>query len=241
LELKPGAIVNLGYGIADGVANIVAEEKALQGITFCIEQGLIGGIPAKGDIFGACYNPDAMIDAPSQFDFFHGGGIDIAFLGMAQVDKKGNVNVSRFGSSIPGTGGFIDISQNAKKVVFCGTFTAGGLEVSFQEGGLKIVREGKNKKFVERVEQITYNGEKGFLRHQEVLFVTERAVFSLTEKGFELMEIAPVIKLEKDILNQMQFKPAISQKLKQMDKKIFSPGLLGFNLNGGVGHAIVEK
>ena len=227
LELEAGAIVNLGYGIADGVANIAAEEEVLDSITFCIEQGLIGGVPAKGDIFGACFNPGAVIDAPAQFDFFHGGGIDIAFLGMAQVDREGNVNVSRFGTSIPGTGGFIDISQNAKKVVFCGTFTAGNLEMEWAKGEVRILKEGKHRKFLQRVEQITFNSSFARTKRQEILFVTERCVLVLTEKGLELAEIAPGIDLHKHILDQMEFQPIVSPALKRMDARVFQPERMG--------------
>jgi propionate CoA-transferase len=221
LELRPDTIVNLGFGIADGVANIAAEEGLIGKFNFCIEQGLIGGIPAKGDIFGACLNPDAVVDAPSQFDFFHGGGLDMAFLGMAQSDEKGNVNVSKFGASITGAGGFVDISQNTRKVTFCGTFTAGGVRIVCENGKLRIAREGKFRKFVPAVEQITFNGDLARGRKQEILYVTERAVFSLMPEGLTLTEIAPGLDLEKDILGQMEFRPRIADPLKTMDQKIF--------------------
>jgi propionate CoA-transferase len=221
MELRPGAIVNLGFGIADGVANIAAEEGLIGKFTFCIEQGLIGGIPAKGDIFGACLNPDALIDAPSQFDFFHGGGLDMAFLGMAQADAKGNLNVSRFGASVTGAGGFVDISQNTRKVTFCGTFTAGGVNIVCENGRLRIAREGKFKKFVPAVEQITFNADVARRRGQEILYVTERAVFALRPEGFTLTEIAPGVDLEKDILDQMEFRPRIDGAPALMDERIF--------------------
>jgi propionate CoA-transferase len=221
MELRPGAIVNLGFGIADGVANIAAEEGLIGKFTFCIEQGLIGGIPAKGDIFGACLNPDAVIDAPSQFDFFHGGGLDMAFLGMAQADAGGNLNVSRFGASVTGAGGFVDISQNTRKVTFCGTFTAGGVEIACENGTLRVVKEGKFKKFIPRVEQITFNADVARRQRQEILYVTERAVFALRPQGFTLTEIAPGMDLERDILGQMEFRPPIAEPLAVMDKRIF--------------------
>lgn len=227
MELRPGAVVNLGFGIADGVANIAAEEGLLDDFVFCIEQGLIGGIPSKGDIFGTCLNPDALIDAPSQFDFFHGGGLDMAFLGMAQADAKGNLNVSRFGSAITGAGGFIDISQNTKKVTFCGTFTAGGVDISCEDGKLRVVREGKIRKFVHQVEHITFNGELARRRGGEILYVTERAVFSLEQEGLTLTEIAPGIDLERDVLATMDFRPRIAEKLKTMDSRIFHDAPMG--------------
>ncbi len=223
LELRPGTIVNLGFGIADGVANISAEEELNEKIVFTIEQGLIGGVPAKGDIFGAGFNPDAIIDAPYQFDFFHGGGLDMAFLGMAQVDQAGNVNVSKFGENLPGCGGFIDISQNSKEVIFCATFTTGGLKVKIEDGKLKIVQEGRVRKFLTHVEQITFSGEFAAPHNQIVHYVTERAVFKLHKNGLKLIEIAPGIDLERDILEQMDFVPNISKSLKTMDPRIFRP------------------
>lgn len=226
-ELKKGDIVNLGFGIADGVANIAAEEGLSDKITFTVEQGIIGGVPAKDDIFGAGWNPDMIIDAPYIFDFYHGGGLDISFLGLAQVDPKGNVNVSKFGKNIAGCGGFIDISQNVKNLVFCATFTAGGLKVDLGQAKLKIRQEGRVRKFIRQVEQITFSGEYAMETGQRVLYVTERAVFRLTPDGLELIEIAPGIDLEKDVLAQMDFKPIVSKSLKKMDPRIFRPEKMG--------------
>lgn len=222
-ELCPGTVVNLGFGISDGIANIAAENGTLDDVTFSIEQGLVGGIPAKGDIFGAAYNPEAIIDATHQFDFYHGGGLDLTFLGMAQIDRDGNVNVSKFGSQLPGCGGFIDISQNTPKVVFCGTFTAGGLEITTVDGELQIESEGTISKFIPEVEHVTFSGAHAEDQEQEVLYVTERAVFRLREHGLELTEIAPGIDLEEDILDNMKFTPEISSSLSRMDAQLFHP------------------
>src|SRR5699024_9520601 len=200
-ELENNNIVNLGVGMPDGVARIAEEKGMLDKITLTIEQGLVGGIPAQGLIFGVSYNPDAMIDQPYQFDFYHGGGLNTTFLGFGEVDKKGNVNASKLGRLLTGTGGFVDISQNASKVIFCGTFSSGGLKVNIENGKVNINQEGKYKKFVNNVQQITFNGEYSQTNKQEVIYVTERAVFKATREGIMLMEIAPGIDLEKDILN----------------------------------------
>lgn len=204
-EVCPGDIVNLGVGIADGIASVAAEEGIDRQFTLTIEQGLVGGIPARGVIFGASTNPAAMLDQPSQFDFYDGGGLDITFLGFAEVDELGNVNVSKFGDRIVGTGGFVNISQTASTVVFCGTFTAGGLEAFPAEGSLRIDRDGKHRKFVSEVEQITFSGQEAIKRGQRVLYVTERAVFSLGVEGLQLLEVAPGIDMQREVLDLMPF------------------------------------
>ncbi|KJS82157.1 MAG: CoA-transferase [Peptococcaceae bacterium BICA1-8] len=230
MEVEPG-IINIGMGIPDGIANVAAEEGFLDRITFCIEHGIYGGVPAGGVLFGVTYNPEVMIDAPYQFDFFDGGGLNLACLGMAQVDMRGNVNVSKIGKKVIGTGGFVNISQNAKKMVFCGTFTGGGLENSISNGELQITNEGKYPKFVYRVDQITFSGEYASASDQQVLYVTERAVFQLTTQGVELIEIAPGIDLIKDVLEKLPFKPLISENLKLMDKRIFREEPMGLKID----------
>jgi acyl CoA:acetate/3-ketoacid CoA transferase len=231
MELRPGQVVNLGVGMADGVANVAAEEGLLDQITLTIEQGIVGGIPAQGLIFGVSYNPAAIIDQPYQFDFYHGGGLDVTCLGCGEIDQEGNVNVSRLGDKLIGTGGFIDISQNARKVVFCGTFTTGGLEVSCRDGKLAIVQEGRHSKFVNAVKQITFSGRYARSRGQEVMYVTERAVFRSVPEGLMLVEIAPGIDLQRDVLDRMPFRPLLPPDgVKLMDPRIFRPERLnGFS------------
>lgn len=221
MELTEGDVVNLGIGMPEGVARVAAEAGMLDRITLTAEAGGIGGMPAGGLDFGAAINAQAVIDQPYQFDFYDGGGLDVAVLGLAQADREGNLNVSKFGSKLAGAGGFINISQNAKKVVFVGTFTAGGLEIAVEDGMLRIVREGSVKKFVDTVEHRTYAGRFAWARGQSALYVTERCVLRLSSEGIELIEVAPGIDVERDIMAQMDFRPALSPGLTTMDAALF--------------------
>ena len=221
MELEAGAIVNLGIGMPDGVAKVAAEGGVLDRLVLTTEIGAVGGMPAGGLNFGASYNAEAILDHPSMFDFYDGGGLDCSFLGYAQVDMKGNVNVSRFGPKVVGCGGFINITQNTKRLVFCGNFTSGA-EVKVEGGKLAIVQEGRQKKFLRAVDHVTFSGDYALRNGQSVLYVTERAVFELGDGGLALIEIAPGMDLKRDILSMMEFEPVVSPGLKTMDAGIFS-------------------
>src|SRR5262245_10194360 len=227
MELVPGAVCNLGAGISTGVSAIAAEERILEDIVLTNEQGFIGGAPVAGVDSGAAQNYDAVVDQPYQFDFYDGGGLDIAFLSFAEVDPRGNVNISRFGDKIVGIGGFINISQNARKVVFSGTFTSGGLKVDWNGDALSIVQEGKHGKFVPSIEQICYNAPFAVEEGREAIFVTERAVFRLVEDGLELFETAPGIDVDQHVLARMAFRPRIARQLARMDVRLFEPEPMG--------------
>lgn len=220
LELRDNSVVNLGIGIPEGVASVAAEE-GLENIILTVESGLIGGIPLGGSNFGSAVNSWASLSMVHQFDFYNHGGLDRTFLGFAEIDEKGNINVSRFGNRIGGCGGFIDITQSTKNIVFCGTMTADGLEVRTINGKLEIVNEGKKKKFLKNIEEITFSAQQSFENEQNIIFVTERCVFKLEKDGLVLTEIAPGIDIDKHIFSQMEFTPRVSDELKEMDARIF--------------------
>ena len=226
-ELMPEAVVNLGVGIPSEVGNVAAEEGLTEHMTLTVEPGPIGGVPCAALEFGCAYNPEALIDHTFQFDLYDGGGLDIAILGLAEADQEGNVNVSKFGPRVYGAGGFVNISQNAKTVLFVGSLTAGGLKVDIRDGNLIIVNEGKFKKFLPAVGHKTFSGAQARKRKQTVLYITERAVFELREKGLTLTEIAPGIDLHTQVLAQLGFMPLIANPLKEMDARIFQAGPMG--------------
>ena len=220
-ELRAGDVVNLGIGMAEGIAPLACEKGLLDSVTLTVEAGAIGGVPAGGLSFGASFHPQAIIDQPSMFDFYDGGGLDVAFLSMAECDAEGNVNVSRYGGRMPGIGGFMNIAHTAKRVVFLGTFTAGGFEAEFAEERVRIVREGSSRKFVPRVEQISFCAATALKNGQQVMYVTERAVFRLTPSGLELVEVAAGIELSRDVFGQMGFRPEVAADCRTMAPRFY--------------------
>ena len=234
MELQKGAVVNLGIGVPEFVSAVANEEGIGDWMTLTVEAGPVGGVPQGGSRFAGSVNVDCILDNPDtilhqsfQFDFYDGGGIDQAFLGLAQVDEKGNLNVSKFGGRIAGCGGFINISQNAKKVYYLGTFTTGGLKIATGDGKLEITQEGKAKKFVKEVEQITFSGTYAAKIGQPVVYITERAVFELRPDGVYLTEIAPGIDLQTQVLDLMDFVPKMDGEPKLMDARLFKDEIMG--------------
>jgi propionate CoA-transferase len=233
MELVPGSICNLGAGISTGIASVATEEKIVDRMVLTNEQGFIGGAPLTGRDSGAAQNYSAVVDQPYQFDFYDGGGLDIAFLSFVEVDPAGNVNISRFANKIVGIGGFINISQNARKVVFSGTFTAGGLEVDCGGGELRIKQEGRHSKFVKTIEQVCYNARFAEEQGRSAIFVTERAVLHAVDGTLEVTEIAPGVDLETDVLRHMAYRPRVSPHLKRMDRRLFNPAPMGLDADMG--------
>jgi propionate CoA-transferase len=231
--LHRGDVANLGYGMPDGVATVLAEEGLADAVTFTLEQGHIGGVPATGADFGLARNQHAMLDAGYQFDWYDGGGLDVAILSFAQVDIRGNVNVSKFGGRIAGIGGFVNISQGAKRVVFVGTLRAGRQQIRFGARGIAIEAEGSAAKFVPAVEQISFSGEYARRWNVPVAYVTERAVFELRDEGLVLVEIAPGLDVERDVLQKMDFRPHVAKDLQTMDERLFMAAPMHLQLSNG--------
>lgn len=222
MELYPGAVINLGTGIPnDMVGKVCNEERVSEDVMITVESGIYGGVQAGGIDFGIGQNLYAMIGHHEQMDYYNGAGVDITYMGLGELDEMGNVNSTKMGLRCTGAGGFIDITQNAKKVVFLGTFTAGGARYRFENGRLVILEEGKIRKMVRQVTQISFNGPLAREKRQPVFIVTERAVFELREEGVVLTEIAPGIDLKTQVLDMMDFKPIVSRDLKEMDKRLF--------------------
>jgi propionate CoA-transferase len=221
MELVPGSVVNLGVGYPDAMGGLADEEGVGEMVTLTTEPGTVGGEPASDLFFGTSRNAEALIEQHAMFDWYDGGGLDMAFLGLAQTDERGNVNVSRFSGRDVGPGGFINITQATKTVVFCGSFTAGGLEVEIADGRLQVKKEGKFTKFVKAVEQVTFSGAEAVRRHQRILYVTERAVLELRDGQMTLIELAPGVELERDVLAHMDFAPAVAEPLGEMPGHIF--------------------
>ncbi|MET3504338.1 acyl CoA:acetate/3-ketoacid CoA transferase [Halalkalibacter oceani] len=228
MELEPGALVNFGFGVSAGVPQIAAEEGIAEQVIFNVEHGPVGGIPNNKEAFGAGVNMMAVMDAHAIFDFYDAGRLDMTCLGMAQIASDGSINVSKVNGKY-NLGGFIDIVHATKKIVFCGSFTAGQLHVAIENQAIRIIHEGRYKKFVTELAHLTFNGREALKKGQEVYYVTERAVFTLTDKGVTLIEIAPGVELERDILQQMEYRPHIAEELTYMDKRIFSPEKIGLD------------
>lgn len=227
MELVPGCVINLGIGLPSGVGSVANEEGFGDQMTLSLESGPIGGVPVEGGGFGAATNPEVIYSGCDTFDLYDGGFLDMTFLGAAEIDEKGNVNVSKFGPRCPGPGGFINISQNTPKVFFMSNFTAGKSQIDIADGRLDIVQDGPGIKFIKKVQQISFSADYARKTGQQVIYITERGVFRLADEGIELVEIAPGVDLEKDILAHMEFKPLISENLKVMDERIFRDEKMG--------------
>lgn len=232
-ELRAGQTVILGFGVPSLIPQIALDEGLLDHLTFTIEHGAVGGVPLGGFQFGSAANPDAIVDTPSHFDYIGGAGFDAACLAFAEVDPEGNVNVSKLPGLIPGCGGFLDITHRARRIVFCGLFTTGGLRAEVADGRLRILQEGRHVKFVQQLYHRTYSARAGRARGQRVTFVTERAVFELTEEGLLLTELAEGVDLERDVFRLMAFRPRVAEPLRTLDPTLFRPGPIGLRLQTG--------
>ena len=227
LGMSSEAVINLGIGIPEFVSSVANEEGIGDTLTMTVECGAIGGVPLGGVRFGASINAEAYMDQAIQFDYYDGGGLDLACLGLAQCDSDGNINVGKFGSRIAGCGGFVNITQNTKNVIFCGTFTTGKLKEEIKDGELHILQEGSVQKFLDGIDQVTFSGKYARNHGQHVLYITERAVFEMKEDGVHLIEIAPGVDLEKDVLGQMGFKPKMDGEVKLMPAFLFKDEIMG--------------
>lgn len=236
MELVPNCVINLGIGMPSGVGAVANEEGIAIRTTLSLESGPIGGVPVEGTGFAGSMNPEVINPICDTFDLYDGGFLDMTFLGAAEIDERGNVNVSKFGSRCPGPGGFINISQNTPKVFFMGGFTAGKSQIEIHQGRLRIVRDGPGVKFIKKVQQITFSADYARQTGQQVAYITERAVFRLVEDGIMLTEIAPGVDLEQDVLAHMEFRPLIADDLRLMDTKLFREEKMGL-LTGGWGTA----
>ena len=233
MELKPDIIINLGSGMPSGIGSVATEEGINKGMTMSVESGPMGGMVQEGLAFPGVANPEAIFAQTDTLDMYDGGMLDMAFLGAAEIDEEGNVNVSKFAGRCIGAGGFIDISQNTKKVFFMGNFTAGKPDIELTGSGLKINKDEGSAKYVKKVQQITFSGKYAVENGQEVMYISERAVFKLTKAGLELVEIAQGADLQKDILDKMEFAPVISKNLKTMDPRLFNEALMGLDKDPG--------
>jgi acyl CoA:acetate/3-ketoacid CoA transferase len=234
LELCQDDVVNLGFGICALVPRILLEEGLHGEVSWVIEQGAVGGMPLLGFAFGCASNADAIVPSPDQFTFFQGGGFDRSCLSFLQVDREGNVNVSRLAARphvTAGCGGFIDITANARAILFCGYFTAGGLDLRVEGGRLQIAKEGKSRKFVPEVEHVTFSGRRARQLGQNVLYITERCVLRLEPEGLTVIEVAPGVDLKRDVLGQADVPLRVSEALKVMDERLFHPEPFGLKLN----------
>jgi len=233
LEFPPGAICNLGFGISQLIGRVAWEEGITDRLVLTVEQGIFGGVPVAGNEGGAGFNYQAMIDQPSMFDFYDGGGLDIASLSFAEVDADGNVNVHAFEGRVRGPGGFPNISARTKRINFVGTLTAKGLELDISEAGVRIVRDGELGKFVPKVREISFNGKLARERGQQVRYITERAVFSLEDDGLVLVEVAPGIDVDRDVLGRMGFRPRVAENVRETDRRLYASGPMGLAVDFG--------